>query len=67
MKKNMETKKHYIVPEIVVVTFKAEHGFANSGGVQNSVLDLFFLQQEDGYNSQAQQNWQEEEGFFGNW
>lgn len=62
----MKSKK-YITPTLTVVAFKAEHGFANSGGVQNSVLDLFFLQQEDGYNSQAQENWHEESGSLFSW
>ena len=62
----MKSKK-YITPTLTVVTFKAEQGFASSGA-ETMFLDLSIFKSE-GYNDQAQQNWQEEENgsLFGNW
>lgn len=62
----MKSKK-YITPTLTVVTFKAEQGFAASGDAQK-FLDLSIFEPKDGYNNQAQQNWNEENGsLFGNW
>ena len=48
-----------------MVSFKAERGYALSGGIERSIFDFHLLDPDDGYNSQSQQNWQEEESFFG--
>ena len=58
--------KEYITPTLTVVTFKAEQGFAGSGGVDRKLLDLSIFESED-YNDQAQQNWQEESGSLFSW
>lgn len=61
----MKSKK-YITPTLTVVTFKAEQGFAVSGP-ETKFLDLSIFE-SDGYNDQAQQKWNEEEGsLFGSW
>ncbi len=62
----MKSKK-YITPTLTVVAFKAEQGFAVSGA-ERKFLDLSIFKSE-GYNDQAQQNWQEEENgsLFDNW
>lgn len=42
----MENKKQYIAPELTVVTFKAERGFALSGPTgykETGLLDMFLL------------------------
>ena len=65
----MKSKK-YITPTLTVVAFKAEQGFAASGDVDTKFLDLsIFGWSKDGYNEQAQQNWNEEEdgSLFGSW
>ena len=63
----MKSKK-YITPTLTVVTFKAEQGFAGSGGAETRFLDLSIFGSKDGYNNQAQQNWNEEDGsLFGSW
>lgn len=59
--------KEYITPTLTVVTFKAEQGFAGSGGVDRKLLDLSIFESEEGYNDQAQQNWQEESGSLFSW
>ena len=61
----MKSKK-YITPTLTVVAFKAEQGFAGSGA-ETKFLDLSIFKSKEGYNDQAQQSWQEEEGFFGSW
>ena len=58
--------KEYITPTLTVVTFKAEQGFAGSGGVDRKLLDLSIFESED-YNDQAQQNWQEESESLFSW
>ena len=62
----MKTKEKYIAPELTVVTFKVEQGFNASGQGVQSLISLFCIQ-EQGYNSQAQQNWYEENSIFENW
>ncbi|MBQ6742488.1 MAG: hypothetical protein IJR04_07915 [Bacteroidales bacterium] len=63
----MKSKK-YITPTLTVVAFKAEQGFAVSGGAETKLLDLFIFESKEGYNDQAQQNWNEEDGsLFGSW
>ena len=60
-------RKKYITPTLTVVTFKAEQGFASSGA-ETMFLDFSLFESKDGYNNQAQQNWQEEDGsLFGSW
>lgn len=60
-------RKKYIPPTLTVVAFKAERGFAASGDAQ-MFLDLSIFGPKDGYNEQAQQNWQEESGsLFDSW
>ena len=58
----MKSKK-YITPTLTVVAFKAEQGFAGSGGVDRKLLDLSIFESED-YNDQAQQNWEESGSLF---
>ena len=61
-------RKKYITPTLTVVTFKAEQGFASSGGLETKFLDLSIFESTEGYNVQAQQNWQEESGsLFDRW
>ena len=62
----MKTKENYIAPELTVVTFKVEQGFTASGNGMQSLISLFCIQEQE-YNSQAQQNWQEENSIFENW
>ena len=57
----MKSKK-YITPTLTVVTFKAEQGFAVSG--ETMFLDLSLFGSKDGYNDQAQQNWEEGGSLF---
>lgn len=60
-------RKKYITPTLTVVAFKAEQGFAASGDAQK-FLDLSIFGSKEGYNNQAQQNWNEEgENLFGSW
>lgn len=60
-------RKKYITPTLTVVAFKAEQGFAASGDAQK-FLDLSIFGPKDGYNEQAQQNWNEEDkNLFGSW
>ena len=56
-------RKKYITPTLTVVAFKAEQGFAGSGGVDRKLLDLSIFESED-YNDQAQQNWEESGSLF---
>lgn len=37
----MKTKKQYIAPEMTVVTFRAERGYAQSGGLQSNATSVF--------------------------
>lgn len=63
----MENKKQYIAPELTVVTFKAERGFALSGPTgykETGLLDMFLLDHEADYSDQAQENWNEHGDFF---
>ena len=59
-------RKKYITPTLTVVAFKAEQGFAGSGDAQK-FLDLSIFEPKEGYNDQAQQNWQEESGSLFSW
>lgn len=61
----MKSKK-YITPTLTVVAFKAEQGFAASGDAQK-FLDLSIFGSKEGYNNQAQQNWNEESGSLFSW
>jgi len=56
-------RKKYITPTLTVVTFKAEQGFAASGD-ERKFLDFSLFESKDGYNEQAQQNWEESESLF---
>lgn len=58
-------RKKYITPTLTVVAFKAEQGFAGSG--ETKFLDLSIFEPKEGYNDQAQQNWQEESGSLFSW
>lgn len=60
-------RKKYITPTLTVVTFKAEQGFAGSGGLETKFLDLSIFELTEGYNGQAQQNWQVESGNLFSW
>ena len=57
-------RKKYITPTLTVVTFKAEQGFAGSGGLETKFLDLSIIELTEGYNNQAQQNWVESGSLF---
>ena len=61
----MKSKK-YITPTLTVVAFKAEQGFAVSGA-ETRFLDLSIFELTEGYNGQAQQNWQVESGSLFSW
>ena len=65
--RNMETKKQYTAPELTVVTFKSERGYAGSGGLQTSVLTLFCMEAEPSYNTQYQENWTNGGDVFNAW
>ena len=60
-------RKKYITPTLTVVTFKAEQGFAGSGNAEKKFLDLSIFELTEGYNGQAQQNWQVESGSLFSW
>ena len=59
--------KEYITPTLTVVAFKAEQGFAGSGNAETEFLDLSIFGPKEGYNEQAQQNWEEESGSLFSW
>ena len=61
----MNTKKEYIAPELTVVTFKAEQGYASSGFRLVQDFSLFEQDDNSNYNSQAQENWNDDGGAFG--
>ena len=62
----MESKKQYIAPELTVVEFKVEKGYADSqGGEQPFILRLFFGGSADGYNAQGQEEWDSDNSTFG--
>lgn len=61
----METKKEYIAPTLTVVTFKTEHGYALSGLRMFQDQMLFEQDYDARYNSQAQENWSEDNSYFG--
>jgi hypothetical protein len=62
----MKSKRQYIAPELTVVSFRTERGYALSGAPDRSIFDFSLFEPEEGYNSQSQQNWYEEdESFFG--
>ena len=71
--KSVNYMKQYIAPQLTVVSFKAERGYALSGLRQENLFDLGFLQLDmesgnyDGYNAQCQQNWDTDEGIFDRW
>ena len=57
----MKTKKDYIAPQLTVVSFKIEQGFAQSGEVslrlfQDAELDIINNNYND-YNEYNQENW----------
>lgn len=64
----MNNKKQYIAPQLTVVTFKTEQGYAASGestGYSSTVLlDLFLLKTNSDYNVQAQEKWTERGDLF---
>lgn len=60
----MNSKKQYLAPELTVVSFKTERGYALSGG-DKGLFDFSRLEYEEGFNSQSQQDWHEESSFFG--
>lgn len=60
----METKKKYIVPQLTVVSFKAEWGYALSSMRLFPDVDLDIINSD--YNSSNQENWlQDESNIFG--
>lgn len=61
----MKTKQEYIAPQLTVVTFKQELGYAAS----INTLQTFSLFQilEPGYNTQGQQLWEENTTFGDEW
>lgn len=58
----METKKQYTAPELTVVTFKVEQGYAASDPLQS--LRIFSEAFAPGLNS-TQETWTSEENLFG--
>lgn len=64
----MNNKKQYSAPQLTVVTFKTERGYATSGEPTGysptALLNLFLLQTHSDYNVQAQQNWNERGDLF---
>ena len=59
----MESKKQYIAPELTVVTFKTEKGYASSEPETPFLMRLFGS--ADGYNSQGQEEWDTDNSTFG--
>ena len=55
----MKTK--YTAPELTVVKFVVEYGFANS----DKVYMMTQFEMNEDYNSYGQQNFEVEEGYFG--
>ena len=55
----MKTKKDYIAPQLTVVSFKIEQGFAQSGGVSLRLFQDISLDYaiDDNYNDYNQENW----------
>ena len=53
-------KKKYIKPELTVVSFKTEQGFASSGSI------TFTIEQNELYNEQCQEKWTDGGNLFGN-
>lgn len=63
----MNTKKEYVAPTLTVVTFKVEQGFAASTEFRLfQDFQLFYEDYDDDYNNQAQENWTEQDNYFGN-
>ena len=63
----MKSNKEYLAPELTVVEFKAEKGYANSpGGEQPFIQRLLFGGNADGYNDQGQEEWSTDNETFGN-
>lgn len=61
----MNEKKQYVAPQLTVVSFKVEMGFSGSAVEK---LSLFhFLEVNDYYNAQNQENWYEQSSFFDTW
>ena len=67
----MKSKKQYIAPELTVVSFRTERGYALSGS-ERGLFDLNFLQLDmsdesySGYNAQGQQTWATaDDSYFG--
>ncbi|MBR1549893.1 MAG: hypothetical protein IJ634_04580 [Bacteroidales bacterium] len=55
----------YEAPQLTVVEFKAERGFAGSG--EERAFSLFGLS-KDGYNNNGQENWDDNDNsLFGSW
>lgn len=62
----METKKKYIVPQLTVVSFKAERGYALSNVSSMRLFPDVDLDINSDYNSSNQENWlQDESNIFG--
>jgi len=59
----METKKQYTAPELTVVTFKVERGYANS---QLQAFKILAGALNPGLNS-TQETWTSEENLFDAW
>ena len=60
----MSQKKQYIAPELTVVSFKMEKGYAASGE-EPFIQRLLFGGSADGYNSQGQEEWSTDNSTFG--
>lgn len=57
----MNTKKEYIAPQLTVVEFKTERGYASSRMI------TFTMEQNDLYNTQGQENWTDASSMFDEW
>lgn len=65
-KETMKTKKQYTAPELTVLSFKAEVGFAGSQGGNGNSLTSFFIPILNGSNiTSNQETWATDNSTFG--
>ena len=65
----MKDKKEYIAPELTVVTFKTERGYAASadGAVKSAFIGLLSLSGESSYNTFGNENWTNDDALNSGW
>lgn len=61
----MDTKKEYIAPNLTVVSFKMEQGYAVSDVRLFQDFILFNEDYDDKYNTQSQEIWESGGNYFG--